>query len=104
HLGRCLFAPLSQCLGVGQLQISDCLLGDFQTVPRKWFAFDFLRHIGGIVVFAVPGKSQDGSDNKRWPPSCAGTFDCAADYLEACAEICSIEMIAFKTITDRAID
>src|SRR4029077_5146462 len=99
-----LFAPLSQGFGIDQFQISECLLGDLQTVACKWFALDLVRHVTGIVVFAVPGKAQHGSDNQLRRTSRARTFDRATDYLEARTEIRAIKTVAFKTITDRAID
>ena len=55
-------------------------------------------------MFAVSGKPQDGSDNQLRRTSGARTFNGATDYLEARAEIRSIKAVAFKTITNRAID
>src|SRR4029077_18128190 len=76
----------------------------FQAIAPKWLALDLLRHVTGIVVFTVPGKPQDGSHDQLRRTSCARAFDCAADYLEARAEIRSINTAAFKAITDCAIN
>ena len=61
---------------------------------------DFLRNITGIVVFAVAGQAQDGSDDRA-----------AADVRRAhvsprcrlrsrhCAEIGAVNAVAFETVT-----
>ena len=103
HFRGCLFPPLSQRFGIGQFQISDCLFRDLQTIALQIVALDLLRHVTGIVVFAgAESRSTEATTSCGGRPARARLT--APPITSRRTEIRSIKTVAFKTITNRAID
>ncbi len=104
HLRDSVFAPFAQRLSVHKIKVDNCLLGDFQAITGKRLTLHLLWHVARIVVLAVTGQPQHRSDDQLRRTTCAHAFHCAANHIQACAEIRSIETVTFEPVADRPIN
>src|SRR5207302_6407079 len=99
-----IFTPFAQGFRINQVKIDNRLLGDLQAIASKWLAFHLIGYVTCVIVLAVPGQSQNRSDNQLRRPARTRTFHRPTDYIQTICEIGSIDGVTFEAITDRAVN